>query len=198
MERYKRKVFHLSLDLDPWPHMIHDKFFTGEELEILKDFQKQRLNKNWMHFVGKNDGRKINELLQNKAWDMLYPTYLDLSRVTKGKSTCYSTKAEDVFFRIATMCLPPGHKHTGGTNGVHLDDEWKQLTTIVYFSEESKGTDLYTSETSEPVKNIGWKFNKGYSFIPSKYSWHNFEHPESIKSKRLTLMFIMCNKRYYV
>jgi hypothetical protein len=177
---------------------VHEKFFNKEELDKLKDFQEQRLKKDWMHFVTKNDGKELNEMLQEKAWNTLYPTYVELSKHTTDPSTWLSTKPEDVFFRIATMSLPSGHKHSGGSNGVHLDDEWKQLTTIIYFSKESKGTDLYTSETGDPVKNITWKFNKGYSFVPSKNSWHNFEHPEEIKSNRLTMMFIMCNKRYYV
>ena len=178
----------------PWPYAVFKKFFTKEEIEMLKPLQESAQIRSGMHWITMQDGWRLNDMLQDKAWNVLYPAFVDLKKITKDIKAIRSDKKEDVFFRIGMMSLKPGTEHK-----IHLDDDWKQQTTVVYLSKEGLGTDLYTgSEQEDYYHSVDWKFNKGYTFVPSEHSWHSFKHPKHYKRNRVTVMFNMCNKRCYI
>ena len=188
-----------TLHNDPFPHVVYEDFFNNDELEILKPLIDETSKKLGNQYINKKHGI-YNELLQDKAYDIVMPVFEQLKEITPYPSTQYSTAPEDTFFRIKIWALEPGFTHTASPDGtgIHCDDSWKQMTTVVYLSNKSAGTHLYRSNKQEDyAKTIDWEFNKGHSFISSKDSWHNFEHPKEFNESRVTLMFLLANKRYY-
>lgn len=134
-------------------------------------------------------------MLQDKAWEIFENVYPTLDRATDGKfKEMYEKDGRDSFFKVMIKRLPPGFKR----NRIHRDAEWKQLVVVIYLSDEGEGTKIYASEHVDSlVTTLPFKVNTGYATIPNETNWHDFDHSEQFNKDRITVMFMMADKRYY-
>lgn len=176
---------------DPFPHYIVYDIIDKHMLDKIKSEFEQKPHGDY--YINA-DYSEINDYLQNFAWTELVKHRTELEKITHNKRNKLPCNENDSFFRIMVKVMDPGTKH----HSIHLDSDWKQLTTIVYVSDENTGTKFYTDNNKLAFyKEVEWKKNKGYSFIPSSTSWHDFENSIEFNEPRIVIMFTLCNKRYY-
>src|SRR6056300_718694 len=61
-------------------------------------------------------------------------------------------------------------------NGTHIHTDYKpykKFTAIIYLSENSKGSYIYSSMNGDNKQEIESKRNKGYCFIPTDLTYHS-------------------------
>jgi len=179
------------LESNPFPHFIHDDFFKEELLSyIYNKYKDQDHGDKWLTA----DDAFLNNALQEIAYETLFPVKELLDNCVSNAKNKHTCNLNDSFFRILIKVMDPGTSH----HSIHTDADWKQLTTIVYISNQGTGTKFYKGNTPESfATEVEWKQNRGYSFVPSKTSWHNFEHAENATEKRIVVMFTLANKRYH-
>jgi hypothetical protein len=175
----------------PFPHLIFKNAIDISMLSRIK--QEFEYAKHGDYYVNA-DCCELNSYLQNYAWENLYLQRKELEKITKNIKNNLPCNKNDSFFRIMIKVMDPGTIH----HSIHCDADWKQLTTIIYISDNNTGTKFYKTRQSDSFdKEVEWEINKGYSFIPSLHSWHNFENDLKFKEKRIVLMLTLCNKTYY-
>jgi hypothetical protein len=180
------------IENDPWPHLIKDNFFSSEILnKIQNEYGDREHGDYWVTYTD-SVSQELHEVTKD-LWT--YRKQLEENRQPnvhfRNRMLCGQRYS---FFRILVKVMDPGTSH----GRIHRDADWKQMTTIVYVSKESTGTLLYkTNEPNSFVKEIPWKQNRAYSFIPSDTSYHDFKHSDNHNKKRIVVQFTLCNKTYY-
>ena len=75
-------------------------------------------------------------------------------------------------------------------HGIHTDlKPGKMFTAIVYLSEHSKGTYTYSTLEGHDKKEIEWKQNVGYGFIPTKTTYHSQPEQSEWEGVRTIVMY---------
>lgn len=176
---------------DPFPHVVHEDFFKDKLLNSIYDTYSQYDHGDYQITA---DTPKLNKKLQQIAYDKVFMVKENLSKHGSPPRNTYVCNINDSFFKILIKVMDPGTSH----HSIHCDADWKQLTTIIYVSKHGQGTKFYSADDENCFsKEVEWKQNRGYSFVPSMNSWHNFMHSADAPEKRIVVMFTLANKRYY-
>jgi hypothetical protein len=181
----------MILHTEPSPYMLLDKVFSVSDYNKVLEFANTgEYGDNFL-----TCDCELFTMLQNKAWDLFNQLYPELSSVTNDKfSNDVDAKGNNSFFRILIKKLPPGWKR----NRIHRDSAWKQLVVVIYLSDQGIGTKIYANNNEDSlVTTLPFEPNTGYATIPNKTNWHDFDHPATFDKDRITLMFVMADKRYY-
>ena len=181
----------VTLHTDPSPYVLIEDVFSADDYKNVLEFAKTlRYGDNLL-----NLDCNLFSMLQNKAWKMFAEIYPELSQVTDGIfSNVTDAQGTDSFFRILIKKLAPGFDG----HMIHRDAQWKQMVVVVYLNEQGMGTKLYSEDDAASlVKTLPFKPNTAFATIPNQTNWHDYEHPATFDEDRLTLMFMMADKRYY-
>ena len=171
--------------------MIYDVFSEEDFNDILK------------HAYTLNNGETIPDetdpywdKYQDKAAEIYDSVFDTLFKLTRNPINKYiNDKNRKSKFRIQFTVLQPGFIR----NRIHRDADWKQLAIVVYFSDVGIGTMLYKENDPDThYHTVPLVSNTAFCHIPSETSWHDFEHPDCYKEKRITLMFLLVDEEDYV
>lgn len=173
----------------PFPHVISDSLFNEDEYQrVLEFFDHLDTGDHWL-----TAAHDLFEVFQDRAWS-LFPLYKILLKDTHRPLNKRPVSEADSFFRIHAKKWNPGQHH----GKLHRDSSWKQMSTVVYVGNCGVGTKIYSGPKElTPNKIIDWKPNRAMTFIPNQDSWHDFGHPADSTSHRLSLIFLLANKKYY-
>lgn len=173
----------------PSPYSTIERVFCDDELkEIIEFVDTFQPGDHWLHA-----GHEPFTMLQDKAWEIFNDVYPDL-KDTPDKLNNMNVSENDSFFRIQLKRLEPGFER----NRIHRDSEWKQLVVVIYLSTEGDGTVLYKeNDPTTVIKTIPFKQNSAYAHIPCDKSWHDFSHSSKYNKDRISIMFLLANKRFY-
>lgn len=176
---------------EPFPYFLYEDFFENNLLtSIYEKYKSYNHSDRWITA----DEHELNAELQSIAYKKIFPIKKILDPYVTAPRNKYPCNINDSFFKIMIKVMDPGTSY----DVIHTDAAWKQLTTLVYVSKQGTGTRLYKSDKEESfAKEVEWKQNRGFSFIPSNNSWHNFLHDPSASEKRIVVMFTLSNKTYY-
>lgn len=176
-------------DLEPFTYITQKNFLSSELLTQVYNKWKNADHGDYWITCYDDQNKQLQEHAK-KLWRVrkkLVPHTPDMLNIL-------NCNKNDSFFRIMVKVMDPGTSH----HEIHTDANWKQMTTIVYISPEGLGTLFYKGPNEKDfVKEVRWKQNLAYSFIPANNSWHNFKHLDGMKDKRIVLMFTLCNKTFY-
>ena len=134
--------------------------------------------------------------LQDTAWAVYEKVFHKLLAICDNPLNPYldDFNSWNSFFRIQLKRVKPGFVR----NNIHRDSDWKQMAVVIYLSNEGEGTKLYkTNDPSSYFHTVPFIPNTGIAHIPSETSWHDYDHNNKFTSDRITLMFLMADKRFY-
>lgn len=104
--------------------------------------------------------------------------------------TPFSIGTEKVVFIPTVSICAPGTFY----ECIHNDDEFKIMSSIFYISSKGTGTLLY-DKNKKFYEEVTWRKGKGYSFIPTKSSWHNYKNDTD--ELRIALIINMTTRKRF-
>ena len=160
-KKYLKKIIEISDSINP------SESVSGTRGDIKNRF-----------FINKKNNAELGNFLNNHFKTLTKKMYKDLnnkniSLLNKSKSRLEITHDGPGFWQIP-----------------HLDEKDKLITIIVYLGENVNndlGTDVFNKDKSF-CKTIPYGMNLGFSFVPSKNSWHGFRKGKFTEGTRKLLI----------
>ena len=176
------KIYH-----DPWIHLIENNYFPDVFFKKIQTVSKD-FDQGYYTLETILDLKELNDYISFKTFE--YRKLL-ISIVSNPYNTLPCSVQDSVLEKRIAIFNPGGY-----VRNLHTDLRQKQITTIVFLSEQGLGTELYPSNKYENLTQIEWKENRALTFIPTKDTYHDFDHPTDLFTEdRATLLINVYNKK---
>ena len=186
------------LQTKPFSHFIHYNILPSNLIDSFCEFGYSIYNNQKLHVqninpIMKNDHYKENinlyKLCRKFCFKHLITTYRLLKQnMTEVPKRNFNVGDDKIYFIPSVSILEPQAIY----EPIHCDADWKLMSSIFYISDNGTGTLLYDNN-KQFYEEISWQKGKGFSFIPSESSWHNYKN--NTEGLRMALVINMTNRK---
>ena len=150
----------------PFSYSIIDNFFDYKLLEKVLNYTSEA-------DCGLS---KLPENIEKAIRNDYCPTLEEIRNILLPKMTePWETSDTPSDFAIWCNKMLPDTKYK-----VHQDSPWKRLSLVVYLGESNSGTLFHRNQKQlDPFREVEWKHNRGFAFVPGNNTWHSYRNIRS-------------------